>query len=134
MIIMHKSLKRSDDIMRSFRRFCEVNFKTLDGVIEVFNNKIGQGYLIKVFQSYNKNNDLVVWLFESLKDKNIKIAFSNHSNIDEHNNWIDKNKVNIKTYSIVKDIKKKIINDIYDIVKDYYGLNEEIEYTNDLKI
>lgn len=134
MIIMHKSLKRSDDIMRSFRRFCEVNFKTLDGVIEVFNNKIGQGYLIKVFQSYNKNNDLVVWLFESLKDKNIKIAFSNHSNIDEHNTWIDKNKVNIKTYSIVKDIKKTIINDIYDIVKDYYGLNEEIEYTNDLKI
>ena len=73
-------------------------------------------------------------LFEALNDKNIKIAFSNHTNIDEHNNWIDINKINIKTYSIVKDIKKKIINDIYDIVKDYYCLNEEIEYTNDLKI
>ena len=87
-----------------------------------------------IFQSYNKNNDLVILLFEALKDKNIKIAFSNHTNIDEHNNWIDINKINIKTYSIVKDIKKKIINDIYDIVKDYYCLNEEIEYTNDLKI
>lgn len=134
MILMHKSLKRSDDIMRSLRRFCEVNFKTLDGVLEVFNNRIGQGYLIKIFQSYNRNNDLVVWMFESLKDKNIKIAFSNHSNIDEHNNWIDKNKVNFKEYPVVKDIKKTIINDIYDIFKDYYGLNEEIEYTKEMNI
>lgn len=134
MILMHKSLKRSDDIMRSLRRFCEVNFKTLDGVLEVFNNRIGQGYLIKIFQSYNRNNDLVVWMFESLKDKNIKIAFSNHSNIDEHNNWIDKNKVNFKEYPVVKDIKKTIINDIYDIVKDYYGLTEEIEYTKEMNI
>lgn len=134
MILMHKSLKRSDDIMRSLRRFCEVNFKTLDGVLEVFNNRIGQGYLIKIFQSYNRNNDLVVWMFESIKDKNIKIAFSNHSNIDEHNNWIDKNKVNFKEYPIVKDIKKIIINDIYDIVKDYYGLNEEIEYSKGINI
>lgn len=120
--------------MRSLRRFCEVNFKTLDGVLEVFNNRIGQGYLIKIFQSYNRNNDLVVWMFESIKDKNIKIAFSNHSNIDEHNNWIDKNKVNFKEYPIVKDIKKIIINDIYDIVKDYYGLNEEIEYSKGINI
>ena len=134
MILMHKSLKRSDDIMRSLRRFCEVNFKTLDGILEVFNNKIGQGYLIKVFQSYNKNNDLVVWMFESLSDKNIQVAFSNHSNIDENNNWIDKNKVNFKTYPIVKDIKKTVIRDIYDIVKDYYGLNEEIEYSKGLNI
>jgi len=134
MILMHKSLKRSDDIMRSFRRFCEVNFKTLDGVLEVFNNKIGQGYLIKVFQSYNKNNDLVIWMFESLSDKNIQIAYSNHSNIDENNNWIKKDKVNFKTYNITKDIKKKIINDIYDVVKNYYGLNEEIEVPKGLSI
>jgi len=134
MILMHKSLKRSDDNMRSLRRYCEVNFKTLDGVLEVFNNKIGQGYLIKVFQSYNKNNDLVVWMFESLSDKNIQVAFSNHSNVDENNNWIDKNKVNFKTYPIVKDIKKSVINDIYDIVKDYYGLNEEIEYSKGFSI
>lgn len=134
MILMHKSLKRSDDIMRSLRRFCEVNFKTLDGVLEVFNNKIGQGYLIKIFQSYNRNNDLVVWMFESLSDKNIQVAYSNHSNVDEHNNWIDKNKVNFKEYPIVKDIKKTIINDIYEIVKDYYGLNEEIEISKGLNI
>ncbi len=86
MILMHKSLKRSDDIMRSLRRYFELNFKTIDGVLEVFNNKIGQGNLIKIFKSYNRSNDLVVWMFKSLNDKNIQIAFSNHSNIDEHNN------------------------------------------------
>lgn len=131
---MHKSLKRSDDIMRSLRRFFEVNFKTIDGVLEVFNNNIGQGYLMKIFQSYNRSNDLVVWMFESLNDKNIQIGFSNHSNIDEHNNWIDKNRVNFKIYPITKDIKKSVISDIYDIIKDYYGLNEEIEVSKELSI
>lgn len=134
MILMHKSLKRSDDLMRSMRRYFEVNFKTIDGVLEVFNNNIGQGYLIKIFQSYNRSNDLVVWMFESLQDKNIQVAFSNHSNIDEHNNWIDKSKVNFKTYPIVKDIKKTIIHDMYDIIKDYYGLNEEIEVSKGFSI
>lgn len=134
MILMHKSLKRSDDIMRSFRRFCEVNFKTLDGVLEVFNNEIGQGYVIKIFQSYNKSNDLVVWMFESLSDKNIQVAYSNHSNIDQHNSWIDKNKVNFKEYPIVKNIKRAVINDIYEIVKNYYGLTEEIEIPKGLSI
>ncbi len=134
MILIHKSLKRSDDLMRSLRRYFEINFKTIDGVVEVFNNNIGQGYLIKIFQSYNRSNDLVVWIFESLKDKNIQVAFGNHANIDEHNNWIDKNKVNFKIYPIVKDIKKNIIRDIHDIIKDYYGLNEEIEILNGFSI
>lgn len=133
MILTHKSLKRSEDIMKSFRRFCEVNFKALDGVIEVYNNKIGQGYLIKIFQSYNKNNDLVVWIFESLAEKNIQTAFSTHSNID-NNNWITKNKVNFKIYPIKKDIKKKIINDLYEIIKNYYGLNEEIKQDKEMII
>lgn len=129
MILMHKSLKRSDDIMRSLRRYFEVNNKSIDGVLEVFNNKIGQGYLLKTYYSYNKNNDLVIWMFESLKDKNIQIAFSNLSNVDEHNNWIDKNKVNFKNYNIVKEIKRTIIRDINDIINDYYGLDEKIENT-----
>lgn len=128
---MHKSLKRSDDIMRSMRRYFEVNFKTIDGILEVFNNNIGQGYLIKIFRSYNKRNDLVVWMFESLKEKNIQIAFSTHANIDKQNNWIEKDKVNFKTYPIIKDIKKSIIQDMHDIIKDYYGLNQDIEITKE---
>lgn len=131
---MHKSLKRSDDIMRSLHRYFEVNLKSIDGILEVFNNKIGQGYIFKIFESYNKNNDLVIWLFESLKDKNIQVAFSNHSNIDEHNNWIDKKKVNFKFYPIVTNIKREVIKDIDDIVKKYYGLNEEIEKSKEFLI
>ena len=50
MILMHKSLKRSDDIMRSLRNYFRINFKSIDGILEVFNNDIGQGYLFKIFQ------------------------------------------------------------------------------------
>ena len=38
MIIVHKSLKRSDDIVRSLKRYFEVNCKSIDVVIETFNN------------------------------------------------------------------------------------------------
>lgn len=134
MILMHKSLKRSDDIMRSLRRFFEINFKTIDGVLEVFNNNTGQGYLLKVFQSYNKSNDLAIWMFQSIENKNIQIAYSTHSNINEHNNWINKNNVNFKIYPIKIDIKKTIIRDICDTLKNYYSLNEEIEIPKRISI
>ena len=134
MILMHKSLKRSDDIMRSLRNYFRINFKSIDGILEVFNNDIGQGYLFKIFQSYNDNNDLVIWMYESLSDKNIKIAYSIHSNVDENNNWMDEDKVNFKEYPIVTDIKKKIIKDIYDTIRDYYGFDEEIEIPKELNI
>lgn len=42
MILLHRSLKRSEDYMRSMRRLFEVNCKTIDGVIETFNNKTGR--------------------------------------------------------------------------------------------
>ena len=73
-------------------------------------------------------------MYESLSDKNIKIAYSIHSNVDENNNWIDEDKVNFKEYPIVKDIKKKIIKDIYDTIRDYYGFDEEIEIPKELNI
>ena len=111
MLILHKSLKRSDDIIKSFRRMCEVDFKEIDGIIEVFNNKIGQGYLLKIFSTYNNYNDLVICIYESL---------------DEN--------VNFKKYSIIKDIKIGIINDIKDIVGAYYGLNDKIEQLNGISI
>lgn len=134
MLILHKSLKRSDDIMKSFRRMCEVDFKEIDGIIEVFNNKIGQGYLLKIFSTYNNYNDLVIWIYESLDEKKINIAFSSHANVDANNNWIDVENVNFKKYSIIKDIKISIINDIKDIVGAYYGLNDKIEHLNGISI
>lgn len=63
MLFLHKSLKRSDDIMKSFRRFCKVDFKTIDGVVEVFNNDKYQGYVIKLFQVTTK---IMIQLFGTL--------------------------------------------------------------------
>ncbi len=134
MILMHKSLKRSEDIMRSLCRYCEVNFKSIDGVIETFNNDIGQGYILKIYQSFNTSNDLAIWFFESLKDKNIQVAYSIQKNIDGLNNWIDKEKVNFKIYPIKSEIKKTIIEDIHDIVGDYYGLNLSLNNQKDINI
>lgn len=134
MIVLHKSLKRSDDLMRSIKRNFEVNCKTISGVVECFNNKNLQGYIIKIFYSYNKDNDLVIWLYESLKDKNIQVAYSTLSNVDEFNNWIDKRRVNIKDYPIKAEIKSKIRQEVFDNVIKYYGLDEEIPMEKSINI
>lgn len=127
MILFHKSLKRSDDIIKSLKRYFEVNCKSIDGVIETFNNVNEQGYMLKVFQSYNRDNDLAIWIYESLKDKNIKVAYGTLANVDKNNNWIDASKVNFKEYPIVSEIKKQIIRNIHNNIKEYYGLNENIK-------
>ena len=134
MIILHKSLKRSEELVRSIRRKFECDCKAISGVMECFNNKDYQGYILKIMHSFNKDNDLVIWFYESLKDKNIQVAYSTVSNVDEFNNWIDKKQLNIKIYPIVKEIKRDIISDVFNNIMNYYGLDEQIEEEKSIKI
>lgn len=134
MILLHKSIKRSEDYVRSLKKLFEINCKTIDGVIETFNNGREQGFVIKIYNSYNRDSDLCIWLFESLDEKNIQIAYGTHSNIDKQNNWIEKKKNNFKEYPIITDIKVRIIADLFDNIKKYYSLDEEISYETSFKI
>lgn len=134
MIVLHKSLKRSEELVRSIRRKFECDCKAISGVMECFNNKDYQGYILKIMHSFNKDNDLVIWFYESLKDKNIQVAYSTVSNVDEFNNWIDKKQLNIKIYPIVKEIKRDIISDVFNNIMNYYGLDEQIEEEKSIKI
>lgn len=134
MIILHKSLKRSEELVRSIRRKFECDCKAISGVMECFNNKDYQGYILKIMHSFNKDNDLVIWFYESLKDKNIQVAYSTVSNVDEFNNWIDKEQLNVKVYPIVKEIKRDIVSDVFNNIINYYGLDEQIEEEKSLKI
>ena len=102
--------------------------------MECFNNKDYQGYILKIMHSFNKGNDLVIWFYESLKDKNIQVAYSTLSNVDEFNNWIDKEQLNVKVYPIVKEIKRDIISDVFNNIMNYYGLDEQIEEEKSIKI
>lgn len=127
MIILHKSLKRSDAIIKSLQSYFSIDFKSVDGIVEMFNNANEQGFILKIYRSYNRDNDLVIWIYESLKNMNIQLGYSNMSNVDENNNWIDKNKINFKVYPIVKNIKPVIINETVDNIIKYYNLDVEIE-------
>ncbi len=133
MILIHRSLKRSEDYMRSLKSIFEVNCKTIDGVFECFNNIKNQGFILKIFESFYERKDLAIWIFES-KDKKIKVGYSTLSNVDESNCWIDENQVNFKIYPIVTEIKREIMADILESVKKYYNLNEVIEIPETFKI
>ena len=74
------------------------------------------------------------YIYESLKDKNIQVAYSTLSNVDEFNNWIDKEQLNVKVYPIVKEIKRDIVSDVFNNIINYYGLDEQIEEEKSLKI
>lgn len=134
MIILHKSLKRSDALIKSLQSYFSIDFKSVDGIAEIFNNGSEQGYILKIYRSYNKDNDLVIWIYESLKDMNIQLGYSNMSNVDDKNNWIDKNKINYKLYPIKKNIKPTIISETIDNIVKYYNLDVEIEKPKGISI
>lgn len=108
MILLHKSLKRSEDLIKSIRYNIDNNCNTLSGIIECFKNQKIQVYILKIFHSFNRDNDLAIWLYESIGDKYIGVAYSTLSNVDKYNNWINQEKVNIKRYLIVTEIKRNI--------------------------
>lgn len=134
MILFHKSLKRSEALIKSLQSYFITNYKSVDGIIETFNNTNEQGYILKIYKSYNAGSDLVIWFYESLTDKNIQVGYSNMKNVDDNNNWIDKEKINFKSYPIKKDIKPIIVNETISNIIKYYNLDIEIEKPKGISI
>ena len=121
--------------MRSLRNKFELEFKGLDGVIEIFNcSKDIQGYMIKIFEDYRKEKDLSIWIYESLDNKKIYVGYSVQSNVNDYNCWIDKNKVNFKEYPISTNMKIKIVDNIFNNIKTFYDFDKEIEITENISI
>ncbi len=92
----------------------------LDGVVEVFKEYDKQGYIMKIFKTYDPDTDLCLWVYEDLNNKTIHTIRGNHNNCDNFNRCIGDG-LEYRQYPIVTDIKKKIVSNLTDDIYGYYN-------------
>lgn len=87
MIIKHKSLNYSDRIFKSVIDYANKEFKGLDGIVEVFINEREQGYVLKIYDSYDPEFDTCIWLFEMPEQEDINIIIGSRKDCLKNNAW-----------------------------------------------
>lgn len=132
MIVWNEKINKSNDVMKSIINELYKEQINMDGVVEIFNNGIEQGSVLKLFDKYNPQLDLCVWVYmpNARKQNNeMNVVVGKHSNCNKLNMW-DGDDLDIQTFSDPKAremhnqtrnfIMETIIqnlNRIYDIPK-----------------
>ena len=127
MIRQHKSLKRSERIVKSLVDKLNKDLIGIDGVYEIFiDEKNNQGYMVKFFKNFN-DQDLCVWIYESLTHGHIETVVGNASSRDSYNNWINKGDLEVKRYPIIKNIQRNIVSDLENTILNNYELQRNFK-------
>lgn len=104
MILWHQKISRSQDIMKAvINQLYKENINT-DGVVEVFNNGIEQGCVLKLFDKYNPKLDLCIWVYmpnDRTFNNQYKVLIGKHIDCNEINMW---NNEELKSY-VFEDAK-----------------------------
>lgn len=127
MIIKHKSLNLSDRIFKSIIDRANKEFKGLDGIVEVFINEREQGYILKIYDSFDPEYDTCLWLFEMPLQEELNIIIGSRKDCLDNNAWTKEafnKRVKFKATSY-----KEVEDYIFDYLKNTYDkeLNNEIK-------
>ena len=128
MIVKHRCLNYSERVIKSVVDRCNKEFKGLDGILEVFNNAREQGFILKIYDSYDPTYDTCIWVFEIPLQEQLNVIFGNRGECSKENYWTEEMfKSRIKFDSLQS---KEVIDVIFDYIKDKY--DKEIDY--DIKL
>lgn len=127
MIIKHKSLNLSDRIFKAIIDKSNKEFKGLDGIIEVFINEREQGYVLKIYDSFDPEFDTCLWLFEMPLQEEINVILGSRKDCLKNNAWTKElfnRRVKFNTVNY-----KEVEEYIFDYLKNTYDkeLNNEIK-------
>lgn len=127
MIIKHKSLNLSDRIFKSIIDRANKEFKGLDGIVEVFVNEREQGYVLKIYDSFDPEFDTCLWLFEMPLQDELNVIFGSRKDCMKNNAWIQE--LFNKRVKFKNTEYKKVEDYIFDYLKNTYDkeLNNEIK-------
>lgn len=119
MIKKHNSLIRAEKILNSFINNT-YDKENLDGVIETFKQNDKQGYVLKIYKSYDPEQDVCLWIYEETNNQKIYTIQGTRSNCDELNNYSGVDLI-AKEYPIKTNIKKEIVADLIKSVYAHYN-------------
>ncbi len=130
MIVKHKCLNYSERVLKSVIDKCNKEFKGLDGILEVFNNTREQGFVLKIYNSYDPTYDTCIWVFEIPLQDQLNVIFGNRRDCTLDNQWNEEMFKSRITFDSLQT--KNIINMIYDYIKEKYY--KDIDYDIKLNI
>lgn len=130
MIVKHKCLNYSERVIKSVIDRCNKEFKGLDGILEVFNNTREQGFLLKIYDSYDPMYDTCIWVFEMPLQEQLNVIFGNRAECTQENHW---NKEMFKSRIKFDSLQtKEVIDTIFDYIKEKY--DKDIEFDVKLNV
>lgn len=119
MIVWSDKIRKSNDIFKSVTaELLKLNID-LDGVIEIFNNGIEQGTLLKIFDTYDPSVDICIWAYlpqERDCDNQMEVLIGHHSDCTDNNMWKDNLKPKIFTQTRARELHKEVRDYILEVL------------------
>lgn len=119
MIVWNEKIRRSEDVINAvINQLYKENINT-DGEVEIFNNGVEQGCVLKIFDKYNPNLDLCFWIYlekERQTNNEITVIVGKHMNCTEMNMWDESD---LEKTTFVDNVAREVHNKARDYVIDY---------------
>lgn len=80
---------------------------------------------MKIYKTYEPENDVCVWVYEDLNKKTIHTILGNHNNCNDLNYYEGDNLI-YNEYPVISDIKKKIVANLVESIYEHYNKNMRI--------
>ena len=90
MIVWNEKVKKSQDVIQAVINQLYKETINTDGVVEIFNNGKEQGCVLKLFDKFNPNLDLCMWVYmpsERKVNNHIEVVIGKHINCNKLNMW-----------------------------------------------
>lgn len=120
MILWHEKVNKSNDVIKAVVNELYKEQVNIDGVVEIFNNGIEQGSVLKLFDKYNPKLDLCLWVYmpdDRKQNNEMNVIIGKHINCNKLNMW-DGSNLEIKTFVDVnaREMHNQVRNFIIDTI------------------
>lgn len=130
MIVWNEKIRKSQDIINAVINQLYKEDINTDGVVEIFNNGKEQGCVLRLFDKYNANLDMCMWVYMPSKrsiNNHIEVIIGKHINCNEFNMWDGSD---LESYSF-EDPKAR---QMHNITRDFMleKIRNNLERTHDI--
>lgn len=94
MIVWNEKVKKSQDVINAVINQLYKEDINTDGVVEIFNDGKEQGCVLKLFDKYNPNLDMCMWVYmpnDRKINNHIELIIGRHINCNKLNMWDGEN-------------------------------------------
>ena len=105
----------------------------IDGIIEIFNDGIEQGGLLKVYDKYAPELDYCIWAYlpkERDCNNQMRVLIGYHTDCKENNTWSD----NVKSTLFTQNRASELHDEVRDYIINFLKSNINKEITIDEKM